>query len=371
MNRVAEEIIKLRKENHLSQQDLADEVFVSRQAISKYERGECYPSIEVIKKIQELYNIDLSPSLNYDENKIIIADNQLKINNLIKINKKFKMTLVSVMSLLSILLILVLFSVISRNNTHMSKIILDDYNQIKNLLVGDVRELYVSYKGKEKKNIEKVSFSVRNNGILRLKEDNVIEAISTGEAKIYVEVKLYENKTTYSTSFNVYVSNSLYTDLAIYDYYIDKPVSIGSFSKAPGRFGNVLVGKKIDLNEKLGCESSDVIIFLGYTLEPGSTDYISEYIPSIDHEKNVIYCNFMYDYPVITYDLNGGINHPYNHEGKLHSKGKNISFYEPTKEGYFFVRWIVVYKGEVEYYYNYFTMIIEDDVTLIAEWEEM
>ena len=52
-----EKIIKLRAKNNLSQQDLADKVFVSRQAVQKWEKGKAVPSIDVLKQLSKLFNV--------------------------------------------------------------------------------------------------------------------------------------------------------------------------------------------------------------------------------------------------------------------------------------------------------------------------
>lgn len=49
--RLGEKITKLRKERKLSQIDVAKAVGVSRDAISKYERGNIIPSVENAKKL--------------------------------------------------------------------------------------------------------------------------------------------------------------------------------------------------------------------------------------------------------------------------------------------------------------------------------
>ena len=370
INKVALEIIKLRKDNNLSQQDLADQVYVSRQAISKYERGECFPSVEVIEIIKELYNLDLEVYMNYDENKVIIADNQLKINGLIKSNKLIKISMISV---ISILLIFILSYVFINKYLRINKneyIILEDYYQIRTLLVGDSRELRASFKGKEKNEIKEVSFAVNHSDILHLRDNNIIEAISTGQTEIRVQMTI-DTGVTYIKEFEVYIYTSR-TDLLVYNHYVNESSYQSKFRRR--RLSNIRVGETIDLDERIGEVSTDTIIFLGYTLEPGSEDYITEYTPSIDHEKNVIYCNFKYDFPKITYDLNGGVNDPRNREGEIFSKGKSFTFYDPTREGYSFKRWIVVYEGKVEYYSPTllfgFSMRISSDVYLIAEWEK-
>ena len=49
----------LRRKNGLSQEDFAEKINVSRQAVSKWERNEAYPDIENLLAIAELFNISL------------------------------------------------------------------------------------------------------------------------------------------------------------------------------------------------------------------------------------------------------------------------------------------------------------------------
>ena len=49
----------LRKQANLSQEDLAERINVSRQAISKWERGEAYPDIENLVAISRLFDVTL------------------------------------------------------------------------------------------------------------------------------------------------------------------------------------------------------------------------------------------------------------------------------------------------------------------------
>ena len=62
-----EKIEKLRTDNGLSQQDLADKVFVSRQAVQKWEKGKSQPSIDVLKLLSKLFNVTVDYLITDDE----------------------------------------------------------------------------------------------------------------------------------------------------------------------------------------------------------------------------------------------------------------------------------------------------------------
>ena len=53
----SENLKQIRKEHHLSQEELAELLDVSRQAVSKWEQGQGYPEVEKLLLIsQELNN---------------------------------------------------------------------------------------------------------------------------------------------------------------------------------------------------------------------------------------------------------------------------------------------------------------------------
>lgn len=56
-------ILKLRTEAGLSQDELADKLFVTRQAVSRRENGETVPNIETLKLLSKLFNVSINTLL--------------------------------------------------------------------------------------------------------------------------------------------------------------------------------------------------------------------------------------------------------------------------------------------------------------------
>ncbi|MBQ9815379.1 MAG: helix-turn-helix domain-containing protein [Lachnospiraceae bacterium] len=53
----------LRTKNGLSQEDLAEKVFVTRQAVSRWENGDTVPNTETLKLLSNLYNVSINTLL--------------------------------------------------------------------------------------------------------------------------------------------------------------------------------------------------------------------------------------------------------------------------------------------------------------------
>ena len=56
-------IHELRTRNGLSQDDLAEKVFVTRQAVSRWENGETVPNTETLKQLSMLFNVSINTLL--------------------------------------------------------------------------------------------------------------------------------------------------------------------------------------------------------------------------------------------------------------------------------------------------------------------
>ena len=62
-----EKIQELRKQNGLTQEELAEKLYVSRTAISKWESGRGYPNIESLKAIAKFFSVTVDELLSTDE----------------------------------------------------------------------------------------------------------------------------------------------------------------------------------------------------------------------------------------------------------------------------------------------------------------
>lgn len=64
---IGSKITKLRKESNLTQLELAEKIYVTPQAVSKWEKGKSVPSIEVLIELTKLFNISIDYLLDNTE----------------------------------------------------------------------------------------------------------------------------------------------------------------------------------------------------------------------------------------------------------------------------------------------------------------
>lgn len=62
-----EKLQELRKQKNLTQEELAEALYVSRTAISKWESGRGYPNIDSLKAISKYFSVSLDELLSGDE----------------------------------------------------------------------------------------------------------------------------------------------------------------------------------------------------------------------------------------------------------------------------------------------------------------
>ena len=74
-----EKLQELRKKRGLTQEELAEGLYVSRTAISKWESGRGYPSIDSLKEISSYFSVTIDELLS-SEKLLSIAEKENKIN---------------------------------------------------------------------------------------------------------------------------------------------------------------------------------------------------------------------------------------------------------------------------------------------------
>lgn len=75
----SEKLQELRKSRGLTQEELAEALFVSRTAISKWESGRGYPSIDSLKEISKFFSVSIDELLS-GEKLVTIAEKENKAN---------------------------------------------------------------------------------------------------------------------------------------------------------------------------------------------------------------------------------------------------------------------------------------------------
>ena len=72
----SENLKQIRKEHHLSQEELAELLDVSRQAVSKWEQGQGYPEVEKLLLLSSKLNISLDALMSNEISHDAVAKNE-------------------------------------------------------------------------------------------------------------------------------------------------------------------------------------------------------------------------------------------------------------------------------------------------------
>lgn len=56
-------LLELRTKRGLTQEELAQEVYVTRQAVSRWENGETIPNIEALKQLSRFFDVSINTLL--------------------------------------------------------------------------------------------------------------------------------------------------------------------------------------------------------------------------------------------------------------------------------------------------------------------
>ena len=120
--KLGKNIAKIRKDNNLTQDELAEKYFVTRQTISNWEIGKSYPDLETLVKISNDFNVSLDILLKEDDEMIKKIDNEVKGSKKYKNITRYFLILFSIIVLLIVIYLLMYFNF--KNNT------IDRFNNI-------------------------------------------------------------------------------------------------------------------------------------------------------------------------------------------------------------------------------------------------
>ncbi len=85
-----EKLISLRKQQGLSQEDIAKKLFVSRQAVSKWEKNQSLPDIEKLKDLCRIFNVSMDFLLDNSEKETVLFKKAESVSNNITGGKNSK-----------------------------------------------------------------------------------------------------------------------------------------------------------------------------------------------------------------------------------------------------------------------------------------
>ena len=97
-NILAKNLVKLRKASNMTQSELDEKLSYSDKAVSKWERGESLPDIEILYEISKLYNVTIDELLS----------EEVKFNH----TKKLKTKMRFIISLISSLLVWLIATIV-------------------------------------------------------------------------------------------------------------------------------------------------------------------------------------------------------------------------------------------------------------------
>lgn len=120
-----EKMIVLRDKAEISQMELAHQLGVSRQAVSRWESGTATPSMDKLKALAKIYDVSLDWLCNEDESEEKVVG-QKEADKAPKHNKKKSATMIVIAVLLAASIIVSIGIAISKNIEKRENVLVDD-----------------------------------------------------------------------------------------------------------------------------------------------------------------------------------------------------------------------------------------------------
>lgn len=201
--KISQNIINIRKNNNLTQDEFAEILGVTRQTVSNWENNKCYPDIETLIIISDNFNVSLDVLLKGDKNMVKNIDKNIKSNKVYK----------RIVILLSILLIVFIWI---GYKSYLLNIYKNEYgSSILEKYMNNLEELNINYDN---------TLSNSNFEHLKLNIDDSLYEYSKGENSIHYKKddEYYLSIFKYNTPYYSFDSNQEYYHNIDYDKLFKK-----------------------------------------------------------------------------------------------------------------------------------------------------
>lgn len=232
-------IAQLRKENNMTQEDLAEKVYLDRSIISKWERGIYIPKHDDILILSKLFNVSVN-EIYYGERQT--EENKEQVNevtiNILKRNKQLikKISIISLFTILLLILSFFIYYFITNYNSIQVYTIAgedDNFTIYDSLIIVSRKKCYIdlgNIKNENNKNITLIQlYYIKNGKRIDLTEDKDASILITNsfdknsyfsykdlkdiKNNLYIEIKYDDTSTTLKLSVTKdFTNNEIITD---------------------------------------------------------------------------------------------------------------------------------------------------------------
>lgn len=112
-----EKLVALRKEKGLTQLAVAEKLFVSRQAISRWESGVALPSADNLKSLSELYGVPVDYLINEETERVNSECNNKRENEERRDHKRLSRGIIACISVVLIVMVVSCIAIFLREKT--------------------------------------------------------------------------------------------------------------------------------------------------------------------------------------------------------------------------------------------------------------
>ena len=214
--KIGEFIAKCRKEKNLTQQELADKLNITKNAVSKWERGLSLMDISLLKQVSEILDISVNELLNGERIELMeknaIDDTIVKsMNTYVKKDKKKIIRRTIIFTIITIALLWIILTIISEANYGIIPLGDNAYIDFQNISSRVAKKNADKYmEALKNKDIEFLDSFVVSNGEHLLNEEYVIDILPE-----YKELLEETHSKTYQENLEEFYQN---IDIISYEY---------------------------------------------------------------------------------------------------------------------------------------------------------